>query len=177
MFGPLPTFQGNMSTLDMVRRQLSCYALSSDLLREKRYPYLDRDLLEFMYAVPREQLVRPGQRRSLMRRALVGIVPDDVLNRKRKAYVARSPILGMPAEFSGHTISSALGIVDARAFQDTLKAVREGCMVPIAPLLRAFAVEAWLTTLVHWKLLHIPRTDSKGTQQQALKTNSILASG
>ena len=29
---------------------------------EKRYPYLDRDLLEFLFAVPREQLLRPGQR-------------------------------------------------------------------------------------------------------------------
>ena len=26
---------------------------------EKRYPYLDRSLLEFMFAIPREQLVRP----------------------------------------------------------------------------------------------------------------------
>ena len=33
---------------------------------------------EFMYAIPREQLVRPGQRRSLMRRALAGVVPDEL---------------------------------------------------------------------------------------------------
>jgi len=44
------------------------------------------------YAVPRDQLVRPGQRRSLMRRALNGIVPDQLLNRKRKAFVVRSPL-------------------------------------------------------------------------------------
>ena len=62
--------------LEALRRQLACDALSSEPPYEKRYPYLDRALLEFMYAIPREQLVRPGQRRSLMRRALVGIVPD-----------------------------------------------------------------------------------------------------
>ena len=82
LFGPLPSFQGHVGTVDVLRRQLACSDLSSDLLREKRYPYLDRDLLEFVSAIPREQLVRPGQRRSLMRRALIDIVPDELLNRK-----------------------------------------------------------------------------------------------
>src|SRR5262249_14853412 len=71
LFGPLPTFQENISTLQALQRQLGCEALPSGPLYEKRYPYLDRGLLEFMYSVPRQQLVRPGQRRSLMRRALV----------------------------------------------------------------------------------------------------------
>src|SRR5262249_42307301 len=64
LFGPSPTFQENLSTLDVLRRQLECAALPCELHYEKRYPYLDRDLLEFLYAIPREQLVRPGQRRS-----------------------------------------------------------------------------------------------------------------
>jgi asparagine synthase (glutamine-hydrolysing) len=37
---------------------------------EYRYPFLDRELVEFLFSLPREQLVRPGRRRSLMRRAL-----------------------------------------------------------------------------------------------------------
>ena len=103
MLGPLPSFQENLSTLDVLRRQLACSALSSEPAFEKRYPYLDRDLLEFMYTIPREQLVRPGQRRSLMRRALVGTVPDEILNRKRKAYVARSlrPAISAESDQSG----------------------------------------------------------------------------
>ena len=62
-------------------------ASDSELLREIRFPYFDRDFLEFMYAIPREQIVRVGQRRSLMKRALVGIVPDELLNRRRKTFV------------------------------------------------------------------------------------------
>jgi asparagine synthase (glutamine-hydrolysing) len=62
LFGPLPSFQENVGTLDALRRQLTCTPLPSDPLYEKRYPYLDRDLLEFMSAIPREQLVRPIQR-------------------------------------------------------------------------------------------------------------------
>jgi len=46
---------------------------------EVRYPYLDRDLADYLLQVPREQLVRPGRRRSLMRRALKEIVPIEIL--------------------------------------------------------------------------------------------------
>ena len=35
------------------------------------FPILTGILLEFMFAIPREQIVRVGQRRSLMKRALV----------------------------------------------------------------------------------------------------------
>lgn len=66
--------------------------LNPDLLarREFRYPYLDRDLVEFLFRVPGEQLLQPGRRRLLMRRAMKGIVPDEILERRRKAFVSRS---------------------------------------------------------------------------------------
>ena len=87
LLGPLPSFQGNMRTFDALQRQLACKALPLEPPFEKRYPCLDRSLLEFIFAIPREQLVRPTQRRSLMRRALVGIVPEEILNRKAKAFL------------------------------------------------------------------------------------------
>ncbi len=141
-FGPLPSFQESISTLDEVRRQLATDALPSEPLYEGRYPYLDRRLLEFMYAIPREQLVRPGQRRSLMRRALVGIVPDELLNRKRKAYVARALMAGITrewaslAELSEHMVSSSLGIVDPKAFCDALQRRRNLLRNLTAPSLK-----------------------------------------
>jgi asparagine synthase (glutamine-hydrolysing) len=95
LFGSLPSFQGNIATLSALQRQLACYVLPSDPPRENRYPYLDRDLLEFTYAVPREQFVRPGRRRSLMRRALRSLVPSEILERKRKAYIERSPVVAL----------------------------------------------------------------------------------
>lgn len=57
---------------------------------EYRYPYLDRDLVDFLFKVPRAQLLEPGRRRLLMRRALKGIVPEDILERRRKAFVSRN---------------------------------------------------------------------------------------
>ncbi len=58
-------------------------------------PYYDRDLVRFLLAIPGEQLLRPTQRRSLMRRALKGMVPDVVLFRKTKALGQRLPALEM----------------------------------------------------------------------------------
>jgi asparagine synthase (glutamine-hydrolysing) len=62
---------------------------------EFRYPYLDRDLVDFLLAVPRNQLVRPGRRRFMMRNAMKGIVPGEVLERKRKASVQRGPLVAL----------------------------------------------------------------------------------
>jgi asparagine synthase (glutamine-hydrolysing) len=58
-------------------------------------PYYDRDLVSFLFAIPGEQVLRPQQRRSLMRRALKGIVPDMVLSRKTKWLGRREPALAL----------------------------------------------------------------------------------
>lgn len=57
---------------------------------EWRYPYLDRDLLEFLLRVPSNVLVRPGRRRAMMRNALRSIVPNEILERRRKGARGRS---------------------------------------------------------------------------------------
>ncbi len=153
LFGPLPTFQENISALQVLQRQLACDALSSDPLREKRYPYLDRGLLEFMYAVPREQLVRPGHRRSLMRRALVNIVPDEVLNRRRKAYVARATMAAISSEWARlakltqQMVSGSLGIVDTKNLLAALQKARDGKEVPTVTVIRTLSIEFWLLNL------------------------------
>ncbi len=153
LFGPLPSFQENVSTFGALRRQLTCNGLPSDPPYEKRYPYLDRDLLEFLCAVPREQIVRPGQRRSLMRRALVGIVPAEILDRRRKAYVSRAPLAALSRErasldeLSTNMLAGSLGIVNAACFAQILQRAREGQEVPIVTLMRTIELEIWLREL------------------------------
>ena len=153
LFGPLPVFQENVSTLEVMRRELACGVLRSDPPRELRYSFLDRSLLEFVYAVPREQLVRPDQRRSLMRRALSGIVPDELLNRKRKAYVARAPLAAISAggvlltELTHYMASSSLGIVEGDKFLEALQKVRCGQGISTITVMRTLAMEAWLKSL------------------------------
>jgi len=114
---------------------------------------LDRGLLEFMFAIPREQLVRPTQRRSLMRRALVGIVPDEILNRKGKAFVVRAPLVRISkdwaslVEMTQDLVSSSLGIVDAERLIAILQKGRRGEEIPAVPLMRTLSLEGWLRNL------------------------------
>jgi asparagine synthase (glutamine-hydrolysing) len=171
LFGPLPSFQANVWTLDSLRRQLECTALPVPPY-EKRYPYLDRGMLEFMYAIPREQVVRPGQRRSLMRRALIGIVPPEVLNRRRKAYVTRSPLAAISTEWASlnemtrHMASSSLGIIEWKAFSEALQKARHGQEVPIVTLMRTIGIEYWLQNLRN----HAIATDSVNASDRLMPT-------
>jgi asparagine synthetase B (glutamine-hydrolysing) len=126
------------------------------LSHEKRYPYLDRDLLAFLYAIPWEQLVRPGERRSLLRRALAGIVPVEVLNRRRKAYVSRTPLTAIGkawecfAPLGTNMVAALLGIVNANLFAEVLERARQGREVPIVGLKRTLELEIWLRARERW---------------------------
>jgi len=149
LFAALPSFQANVQALDALRRQIGC-TNSPNAFYQKRFPYLDRDLWEMVCAIPREQLVRPGERRSLMRRALNGIVPDEIRNRKRKAFVARGPMAALSIysgalnQLSERMVSTSLGIVNSRAFQNALARARAGLELSAIPILRTLEIEYWL---------------------------------
>lgn len=150
--GPLPSFQENLSTFEILRGQIGCVNLPCSPTYERRYPYLDRDLMEFIFAIPRAQLVRPGQTRSLMRRALRGIVPDQILFRKRKAYAVRGDIVDL--EKAAHQLTNASelmvslwGIVDPAVLLKSLQNVGRGGSNPNVNLTRTLGVELWLRTL------------------------------
>jgi asparagine synthase (glutamine-hydrolysing) len=51
---------------------------------ENRSPFLDRDLFEFAYAIPTRHLVRDGYAKAVLRDSMRGIVPDAVLDGRRK---------------------------------------------------------------------------------------------
>lgn len=171
LFGPLPSFQENLGTLSAVQRQLACKTLPLEPSYEKRYPYLDRSLLEFMLAVPREQLVRPNQRRSLMRRALVGIVPEEILNRKAKAFVARGPLRTIAnhwstlMEITHEMVSASLGIVDPQRMADALRSARRGEGIPIVTLMRTIQLECWLRSLCDRGLVRLNSNASTAVER------------
>jgi asparagine synthase (glutamine-hydrolysing) len=156
-FGPLPSFQANLASLNALGRHVCAFAPSPRIRVERRYPYLDRDLLEFVFAIPREQLVRPHQRRSLMRRALAGIVPAEILERRRKGFIARAPLVSLKSELpqlfetARHMALSRLGIVEAEVFCRFLKEGAQTGKLSILPALRTLVVEAWLKNVARWK--------------------------
>ena len=51
---------------------------------ENRSPFLDRKLFEFCHSIPAKHLIQNGAAKAVLREAMRGIVPDAILNSKRK---------------------------------------------------------------------------------------------
>lgn len=51
---------------------------------ESRSPFLDRKLFEFSHSIPVRHLIKDGAAKAVLREAMRGIVPDKILNSKRK---------------------------------------------------------------------------------------------
>jgi asparagine synthase (glutamine-hydrolysing) len=148
-----PSFQEYLSTVEALRRQLAACAKNPKHAIEKRYPYLDVDLLQFLFAVPRRLLVQPGRRRYLMRRSLVGIVPEEILNRKRKAYVVRAPVVAISERWNEvralteNMVAESLGIVTAADFLRVLENARRGRGIVSLPVQRMLQLEGWFRNI------------------------------
>lgn len=184
-FGPLPSFQINLSALETLQRQLGTKCLPKGLVYERRYPFLDRDLMDFIYSIPREQLVRPGYRRSLMRRALAAIVPVEILERKRKAYVSRGPRAAVTSERQNlsalctNMASAQLGIVNEAQFRKAIEIVTISTDVPLFRFMRTVLVEQWLRNLIRHGVLsdnqkHSPQVEPASEINQAASVASSM---
>ncbi len=118
---------------------------------EYRYPYLDRDLVDYLFRIPREQVIRPGRRRSLMRRALVGLVPVEILERRRKAFIVRGPLTAIRESQRAlevlfrDSLMVRVGFVNPEILSDALEQTAEGAeLQPWPAIFRAITFELWL---------------------------------
>lgn len=117
---------------------------------EYQYPMLDKDLVEFLFAIPPEQLVRPGRRRALMRRALRGIMPPEILERRRKAYRLHASMSAIRAahhkleRLIKTSMAAELGFIEVDAFTSALQATVNGEGRWYQAILRTIAYELWL---------------------------------
>jgi asparagine synthase (glutamine-hydrolysing) len=118
---------------------------------EYRYPYLDRDFLEFLMQLPYEYLAQPGRRRFLMRAALQHIVPEEILERRRKAFLLSGPLgsVRKSAPLLAGLIDRSLliqsGYVDSIALQNALGKIVSGDDLHWWGHLYRFALmETWL---------------------------------
>jgi len=143
-----PSFRDCYQTLRNLSRQVSRTPPGTS---EIRYPYLDQTLVEFLTHIPADQLLRPGQRRSLMRRALANLLPPAILNRKTKSGLGRCFILvvdkhwKMLQEVFGSPLLANLGYVDKVEFCQALEDAKNGCVSPrFFRVLNCISAEMWL---------------------------------
>ena len=149
-----PSFQSGLMTLDVLRAQIGTPCLPWLGIYDTTYPYLDRDLVAFSLSSPCDQLLRPGQRRSLMRRALKCIVPSEILNRKRKAFVSRRPLVCIASEWKAiealikNSRLADLGFVDIASYYEGFAEASKGVSRDLLFLLRALKLEVWLNNIL-----------------------------
>lgn len=168
LFKGLPSFQHQVHLLSQARRFLAHTVLPHDPVREIRYPYLDREFIEFAAAIPRQQLVGVGTRRFLMKRALAGIVPDEILNRKRRNFPSmtiNSTLLVKElaqTKMGGQTMCSSLGIINPEALLRVLKWSNCALNPFLNELQRSLLLEAWLQNISTQSVFAAPTDDGSG---------------
>lgn len=120
---------------------------------EMRFPFLDRRLVELLLAVDVRQLLRPGETKSLLRRALAGTLPERVRRRRSKAgpdealYRACLREWSWLSSYVADARVCAYGFVNRRALLEALQRMRHGVKVTTPQLLRTLCLEFWLRSL------------------------------
>jgi asparagine synthase (glutamine-hydrolysing) len=120
---------------------------------EVTYPYLDRRLVAFLVGIPYEQRVKPGEPRSLMRRALRGILPEAVRLRRCKgnptAFIARG-LTRARAEILALLTDARIverGLVKPREFREAVERAMHTGETHSASVMLLLRVELWLRLL------------------------------
>jgi asparagine synthase (glutamine-hydrolysing) len=96
----LPSSRGQASALLSVRNVICSGHLLAWGPVAITYPFTHRPLIEFLQAIPPTQWVRPGQGRSLLRRALRTYLPEEIAKRKGKGSPAEAVLRAVTREWS-----------------------------------------------------------------------------
>ncbi len=148
----LPSRKSYAQTVCLMGHELNYFQPNRGV--EERYPYLDRDLVEFILSIPADQMIRPGQRRSLMRRSLASLVPSEILFRKTKATTSRRFMAAFAAQREGleklleEPLSERWGYMRKGQFQEALHAAKNGNAPQLVRMVKGIALELWLRDLV-----------------------------
>lgn len=126
---------------------------------EARHPFLDRRLVELAAAVPIAQLFRAGEHKPLLRRAMAGLLPEPIRQRRHKTRLGRYVDLGLREkevrrveELLAAPLAADLGFVDPQALRSAYE--RYCKSIPAdsdRTLWYALTLEIWLRE--HWQQL------------------------
>lgn len=120
---------------------------------EMSYPFLDRPLVEFCLAIPCDQKTRPGETRSLQRRALRNVLPEKIAQRKSKRGPSEALCRALNREWPKleHLFTDARvcarGYMDARSLREAIDRARHGQKAHSFEILKTLSLELWLRAL------------------------------
>lgn len=140
---------------------------------EVRYPYLDRCLVEFLLSIPTTQLLRPGERRRLMRGALAHLLPPEILSRGTKSGTGRCISITLQTHWDAvrdaleSPLIAELGFIDGPQFRSSLEAAKSGRLErDIVMLLKGLSLELWLRDAASRKVISLPSRHSLLSRSQ-----------
>jgi len=175
----LPTQRSFSGGVLLMANKMAKTHLPPGALEEVRYPYLDQDLVEFLFAIPANQIMRPGERRSLMRRSLSGIVPPEVLLRRTKQFGARTPIAALERKLEEieqafkSSLAARLGYINQQCFLEAVRAARNGQRIHIVRMLRAISLEFWLRDLASRALINLDCASVRPTSAVRMEAEHV----
>jgi asparagine synthase (glutamine-hydrolysing) len=117
---------------------------------EVRYPFLDRELLEFSLQLPPESRVRPGAPKWILRAAMRGRLPEEIRARRGKGHVGARAVWALRHERTQlealirDPILGQLGCVDPPRLRLAMEAAWKGQVPNTVLLLSVLALEMWL---------------------------------
>jgi asparagine synthase (glutamine-hydrolysing) len=127
-----------------------CYRGFMEKSLDIRYPFLHKPLVEFALAVPWSSKLDPAETKPLLKRAMKGILPEELRKRKatatfghgvyralRRDWPQVEPLLTSPA-------LCEMGCIDYRRFQQAVEQARVGYAPDLPAVLSTLALEAWL---------------------------------
>jgi asparagine synthase (glutamine-hydrolysing) len=174
----LPSVRERMQTVPSFGRQLTNVVPSS---YDVRYPFLDQSLVEFLLSIPIGQLLRPNERRSLMRRAFADLLPLEVVQRRTKAGVGRCYALTLSKhwnelqELLKDPIIAKLGFVDIQRFRKSVTDMKNGHLsFTFVRVLRGLVLECWVRDLVKRNMLRITPAVQQGAVPRGQKECSVF---
>ncbi|MHC4846734.1 MAG: asparagine synthetase B family protein, partial [Planctomycetota bacterium] len=92
---------------------------------ESRVPFLDYEFAELALSMASEDLVVGGLRKHPLREAIRGLVPDDILDRKRKDYFSAPTSKYLRDERMGRRIRELFGDARSACFMDPKAVLRQ----------------------------------------------------
>lgn len=116
------------------------------------HPYAHQDLINFVLALPMNQLVRPGEERSIMRRATRGLLPEKLRKRKSKGTI--DELFSRAVAREQHTVGDPASLeVCRRRYANpgplslALREAALGRVDQVYGLIRLLSCERWLRSL------------------------------
>ncbi|MCU4930821.1 asparagine synthase-related protein [Bacillus thuringiensis] len=127
--------------------------MAAPLGMEVRHPFLERKLIEYLIAIPMEQKLQGSVKKLILKDAMKGIVPQQVLNRIDKTSHFNIIYKGLQNEWSEMSKGykrgylADMGLVNQEGFMKDLNAWRQGDTTNVDYLWTIATLELWFYRL------------------------------